>query len=67
MLFNSMQTKSLSVESTNIRIDAKTKDDLSSLGKHGDSFNSIIAMLIYEHRLLVALSEKYPDIVKRGK
>lgn len=67
MLYNVMQTKSLPVDSTNIRIDAKTKDDLSSLGKHGDSFNSIIAMLIYEHRLLEALARDHPDIVKKKR
>jgi len=62
-----MQTNSLSVNSTNIRIDSKTKDKLSALGKHSDSFNSIIEMLIYEHELLVAFARDHPDIVKRER
>ena len=65
MLFMSMQSIPELMETTNIRIELRTKDRLSALGKHGDSFNSIIEMLIYEHKLLEALSEKYPDIVKR--
>jgi len=62
-----MQTDSVVVDSTNIRINADTKEQLSALGKHGDSFNSIIAMLIYEHKLLEAISAKHPEIVKRTK
>jgi hypothetical protein len=62
-----MQTKSLPVDSTNIRIESKTKDKLSALGKHSDSFNSIIEMLLYEHALLAAIAEKHPDIVKKKR
>jgi hypothetical protein len=62
-----MQTDSEVVGTTNIRIDLKTKDKLSSLGKHGDSFNSIIEMLIWEHHLLESIAKDHPDIVQKKK
>jgi len=62
-----MQTDSFVVGTTNIRIDQRTKEKLSALGKHGDSFNSIIEMLIWEHALLDAIARDHPDIVQRKK
>ena len=62
-----MQINSEVMATTNIRIDLKTKDKLSALGKHGDSFNSIITMLLYEHELLTAIAKNHPDVVQRQK
>lgn len=59
-----MQINSEEMTTTNIRVEVRTKDKISSLGKHGDSFNSILEMLLYEHELLAALARDHPDIVK---
>ena len=50
---------------TGIRIDVRTKERISALGKHGDTFNSILVMLLYEHDLLVSLAKEHPDVVQR--
>jgi hypothetical protein len=59
-----MQTIPEAMTTTNIRVDVKTKDKVSALGKHGDSFNSILVMLLYEHDLLAAIAKDHPDIVQ---
>lgn len=65
MQYKCMQINSELMATTNIRVDVKTKEKISALGKHGDSFNSILEMLLYEHELLAALNRDHPDIVKR--
>lgn len=65
MLYMLMQTISEEMATTNIRIELETKDKLSALGKHGDSFNSIIEMLIYEHGILAELAKGHQDKVTR--
>ena len=53
-------------DTVNIRIDSSTKDELSALGKHGDSFNSIIEQLLIEHEILDEVVKKYPDGIVLG-
>ena len=60
-----MQIDSVVVGTTNIRIDLKTKDKLSALGKHGDSFNSIIEELMREHYILASLAPGYPGEIAK--
>jgi len=46
MKHKGMQNNSIGAESTNIRIKPETKDRLSAVGRHGDSFDSIIQKLL---------------------
>ncbi len=63
MQYKLMETISEEMATTNIRIDLKTKDRLSALGKHGDSFNSIIERLLDERETRQTIA----DQVKKGK
>ena len=62
VLYITMQLKMPAVKDTlNIRIDASTRDQLSALGRHGDSFNTIIEQLLNEHEILTDIAKKYPN------